>query len=283
MQVVSIPTMVASYLRCPPLAVDDFRILIAGVWRYLGKGTDKDVFPEVRSLASIINGETSPLAKTSDSSLMVDVETELDFKSLNLVSPVDSIPRFIEAIEFCCDSSEAMLFSKIELSHLRRLFEQMVDRVGDEEFTVRQTLHRVERNLDRFAKAVEIWTMTEQASKNPVAPSEPTEKQVPPCISGGAAEPPVLTASDPKAAAYKENGEWCTAAYAKRRYAFIGSQLYRASTNAKGFRVCQKAATYIKIARTKAQVGTGKRGQVYVFHAGDLRRLADALSEAEGE
>jgi len=84
----------------------------------------------------------------------------------------------------------------------------------------------------------------------------------------------LLRATDPEAAAFRYQGKWCTAKFAKERYGIMAQQLTRASTQEKGLRG-------ITITRRKAQVSEGKRGQVLVYHAGDLKRLADALDHEE--
>ena len=83
-------------------------------------------------------------------------------------------------------------------------------------------------------------------------------------------DPAPLKATDYEAKAYMDGKQWCTAAYARRRYGIKPQQLNRASTQEKGFKG-------IIVTREKAQVGEGKRGRMLVYDAGDLQRLSNAL------
>lgn len=84
----------------------------------------------------------------------------------------------------------------------------------------------------------------------------------------------LLQASDPEAKAFRDAEQWCTAAYAQLRYGIKAQQLTRASKQENGL-------GGIIVNRSRAQVGEGKRGQVLVYHAGDLQRLANRLAPEE--
>ena len=85
---------------------------------------------------------------------------------------------------------------------------------------------------------------------------------------------PVLQATKPEARAFMDAKQWCTAAYAQQRYGITAQQLNRASKQENGL-------GGIIVNRSRAQVGEGKRGQVLVYHAGDLQRLANHLDHGE--
>jgi hypothetical protein len=87
-------------------------------------------------------------------------------------------------------------------------------------------------------------------------------------------DPTILKESDRAAKAFMDGKQWCTADYARDRYGIKPQQLHRASTQEKGLKG-------ITVTREKAQVGRGKRGQVLVYHVGDLQRLANALDGEE--
>lgn len=84
----------------------------------------------------------------------------------------------------------------------------------------------------------------------------------------------LLQASDPEAKAFRDAKQWCTAAYAQQRYGIKAQQLTRASKQENGL-------GGIIVNRSRAQVDKGKRGQVWVYHAGDLQRLANRLDHEE--
>ena len=84
----------------------------------------------------------------------------------------------------------------------------------------------------------------------------------------------LLQASDPEAKAFRDPKHWCTAAYAQQRYGIKAQQLTRASKQENGL-------GGIIVNRSRAQVDKGRRGQVWVYHAGDLQRLANHLDHEE--
>lgn len=83
----------------------------------------------------------------------------------------------------------------------------------------------------------------------------------------------ILKASAPEAKTFMVGKEWCTAQYATERFGIQAPQLTKAATNAKGL-------FGVPVERRRAQVGSGKKGEQYVYHAGSLQLLADAIERA---
>lgn len=84
----------------------------------------------------------------------------------------------------------------------------------------------------------------------------------------------LLKASDPAAKTFMDGKKWCVAEYAAKRFGITAPQLTKAATNAKGL-------FGVEVERRRAQVGNGKKGIQYVYHAGSLQLLADAIEHAK--
>lgn len=96
-------------------------------------------------------------------------------------------------------------------------------------------------------------------------------------VNPGESNSAILKESDPAAKFFRDGKKWYTADYAAERFGIQAPQLTKAATNAKGL-------FGVPVERERAQIGSGKEGIQYVYHAGSLQLLRDAIGRAkEGE
>lgn len=93
-------------------------------------------------------------------------------------------------------------------------------------------------------------------------------------INPGESNSAILKESDPEAKAFRDGKKWCTADYAAERFRIQAPQLTKAATNAKGL-------YDVPVERKRAQIGIGKEGIQFVYHAGSLQLLRDAIGRAK--
>ena len=165
---VTVSRMSANYMRCPPIAVDDYRILVAAIWQCLETVVPQKPLKKPRRKQALSYHESVPslavacqkAAERGEPSGNADdqphINLDLDFRTFVEMSPVDAIRRFRDAIEYCCCGKDAELFSRVGLSDLDQLFERMVNRTVNDDRALRESIWAVERNLERFATGVEI-------------------------------------------------------------------------------------------------------------------------------
>lgn len=116
----------------------------------------------------------------------------------------------------------------------------------------------------------EILTDNRFVNPSPSNPTPPSANELPPGKKGNNPNYAILKASDPAANAFMYGKKWCEVNYAAQRFRLTASQLTKAATNAKGL-------FGVVVERRRAQVGNGKKGIQYVYHAGSLQLLSDAI------
>ena len=254
--------MVSNYRKNPRTAVEDYKILVASVWKDLGIVLS---LPDTqRSLAGMINSDDESCQPQADANDEIDLKSELDFRQLNKLSPVDSIRRFREVIEFCCKDAE--LFSRVGLDDLDQLFERMVNRTSNDDWALHESIRAVERNLKRFETGVEV-----EQYKAPPDPGGGTTAVQPeganpnePGSDGGTLK--LLRDKDPEAAPYRDGSQWCDVRYA-RTLGISSKHIDRA----------RKHGCYeIRLTnRRKADVN----GKPYVYLRAELNELSEAIPD----
>ncbi len=91
--------------------------------------------------------------------------------------------------------------------------------------------------------------------------------------SGDGASSVILTKLNDKAKDFMIGEDWCVAEYVLKRFSIAAPQLTKAATNARGL-------YGVRVERLLAQVSHGKKGRQFVYHAGSLQLLADAIGRA---
>lgn len=149
---VSVATLRVDYLNSPPIAVHDYRLLVEGLWNYLGKGLGHpEDLPMLASLIPDDNGvnRTSVEAMTESRS-----NHELDFADAAEQQPLAALRRFVKAIVWC-RKKNSDLYDNVDVPRLEQLLNQIENRTSNDDHALLECLRVVERDCETFAVDVE--------------------------------------------------------------------------------------------------------------------------------